>query len=419
MAIDGIGLPFQEAIGFFRRKVDLPTRKWDDLRHGAHVRAFSVAGVTSMEMLADFRAAMEKARSQGTGFEEFRRDFDAIVERTGWSFYARGDSEEKRRAWRAGIIYRTNMRTSHMAGRYRQMSEPAVLAYRPWWRYRHSGAEHPRKYHLALDGKVFRATDPIWKVIFPPNGWGCGCDVEALSERQMRQAGKTGADEHPDWLEPYQAKDPRTGQTETRWPGIDRGWEYNVGEEALAGVVPPELAAPLKPADEISAPSELPPLPPARAEDPSRLMPEGLPPEDYAKAFLAEFGADLDRPAFHRDPSGGIVTIDRSLFDARGPDGSVVGLKADKRGRGRYVRLLADAVRDPDEIWVDWFTDAAGNLTLMRSYLRQITIGTQRLFVLFGWSPRGWLGMTGYDARRGYIERQRRGALLYRRREEP
>lgn len=404
MAIDGIGLPFQEAIDVFRRKVDLPTRKWDDLRHGAHVRGFSVAGVTSMEMLGDFRGAMEKARSQGTGFEEFRKDFDAIVERTGWKFYARGDTEEKRRAWRAGIIYRTNMRTSHMAGRYKQMSEPAVLAYRPWWRYRHSGAEHPRKYHLALDGKVFRATDPIWKVIFPPNGWGCGCDVEALSDRQMRQAGKTGADPQPDWLEPYEAKDPRTGQTETRWPGIDRGWEYNVGEEALAGLVPPELAAPLQPAGEISTPANLPPLPRARPVDAARLMPEGLPTEDYAKAFLAEFGADLDRPAFHRDPSGGIVTVDRSLFADR---------KAGERDR--YALVLADAVRDPDEIWVNWVADAAGNITLMRSYLRQVKIGTQRLAVLFGWSPRGWLGLVGSGVSPGDIEKQRRGALLYRR----
>lgn len=407
MAIDGIGLPFQEAIDFFRRKVDLPTRKYDDLRHGAHVRGWSVAGVTNMEMLGDFRTAMEKARSQGTGLEEFRKDFDAIVERTGWKFYARGDTEEKRRAWRAGVIYRTNMRTSHMAGRYKQMSEPGVLAYRPWWRYRHSGAEHPRKYHLALDGKVFRATDPIWKVIFPPNGWGCGCDVEALSDRQMRQAGKTGPDPQPDWLQPYEAKDPRTGQTETRWPGVDRGWEYNVGEEALAGLVPPELAAPLKPAGEISAPVNLPPLPPARAVDAARLMPEGLPSEDYAKAFLAEFGADLDRPAFHRDPSGGIVTVDRSLFTDR---------KAGERDR--YARVLADAVRDPDEIWVNWVTDAAGNLTLMRTYLRQVMIGTQRLGVLFGWSPRGWLGRVGSDVRPGDIEKQRRGALLYRRRQQ-
>lgn len=407
MAIEGIGLPFQEAIDVFRRKVDLPTRKWDDLRHGAHVRGFSVAGVTSMEMLADFRTAMEKARSQGTGFEEFRKDFDAIVERTGWKFYARGDTEEKRRAWRAGIIYRTNMRTSHMAGRYKQMSEPGVLAYRPWWRYRHSGAEHPRKYHLALDGKVFRATDPIWKVIFPPNGWGCGCDVEALSDRQLRASGQSGPDEHPDWLQPYEAKDPRTGQTETRWPGIDRGWEYNVGEEALAGLVPPELAAPLKPSGEISAPANLPPLPPARALNAARLMPEGLAPEDYAKAFLAEFGADLDRPAFHRDPSGGIVTVDRSLFADR---------KAGERDR--YARVLADAVRDPDEIWVNWVTDAAGNLTLMRTYLRQVMIGTQRLAVLFGWSPRGWLGRVGSDVRPGDIEKQRRGALLYRRRQQ-
>ncbi len=115
MAIDGVGLPFPEAIDLFGAKVNLPTQRWDDLRHGAHVRAFSVAGVMRDDMLADFRAAIDRAIREGTGFEDFRATFDRIVDATGWQFNARGATEEERRAWRARVIYSTNMRTAYMA----------------------------------------------------------------------------------------------------------------------------------------------------------------------------------------------------------------------------------------------------------------------------------------------------------------
>ena len=411
-------VPFQEAIDFVAGKVNLPTRKWDDLRHGAHVRAFSIAGVTRDDMLADFRAAIDKARRDGTGLKEFRRDFDAIVERTGWKFNARGSSEEARRAWRARIIYVTNMRTSYMAGRWQQMTDPDVLKYRPYWQYRHAdGVKHPRLVHLSWDGKVWLATDPVWRVIYPPNGWLCHCDVVALSARQLARLGKTGPDPSPD-LGAYQSTDPRTGQPETRYPDIDRGWEYNVGEEWQRGIVPTELREPLPPFGSPPGIAELPPMPAPRPAPAERLLPADREPEDYVRAFLSAFGLPGDGAGTWRDPSGGIVTVSRALFEARTPTGDVLGLKAGKRGRGQYALLLADAIRDPDEIWADWAQVKSG-VVLRRSYLKRVQLpdGT-RLLVRFEWTTKGWVGVTGFDTSEDYLAGMRRGALLYRRREE-
>ncbi|WP_246520192.1 PBECR2 nuclease fold domain-containing protein [Ancylobacter lacus] len=414
MAVEPFRLDFAQATEFFRQKVNLPTQKWDDLRHGAHVRGFSVAGVTAADMLADFRAAMDKARSQGTSFQEFRRDFDAIVDRTGWTFNAVGSTEEQRRDWRARIIYNTNMRTSYMAGRYQQMTSPEVASYRPFWRYRHHDNAHPRPMHVAWDGTVLRRTDPWWKVHFPPNGWGCHCDVEAISERQLRAMGKTGPDPAPDDRS-YTARDPRTGQPETRWPGIDRGWEYNVGEEWLSGVVPTELQKPLPPADTppTDAPAP-PPLPPPRPTQ-SPVLAKGLPDEDYARAFLAPFGASLDRGVLFRDASGGLITIDRSLFEARAPDGSVLGLKVNKRDRGPFMGQLAETILDPDEIWIDWVRVASG-IVLRRAYIRSTVLPDGRtLFSRFEWTARGWTGITSFIGPGNYVGAMRTGALLFRR----
>lgn len=408
------GVPFQEAIDFLAGKVNLPTRRWDDLRHAAHVRGFSVAGVTRDDMLADFRAAIEKARREGTGLKEFRKDFDAIVDRTGWKYFSHGKSEEERRAWRARIIYTTNMRTSYMAGRYAQLTDPDVLRYRPWWRYVHSGARHPRKLHLSWNGLVLAATDPAWKVMYPPNGWGCGCDVEALSDRQLRALGKTGPDPSPD-LSPYQATDPRTGQPETRYPGIDRGWEYNVGEEWLSGVVPKELQKPLPAFGEAIEPAGLPAMPAPTRVPASRMLPAGQPDAAYIDAFLKPFGLKDDRGYF-RDASGGIVTISRSLFEQRDLAGNVLRTKASKLGRGRYAALMADTIMEPDEIWLDWAEAANGSVVLRRAYLRRMILdGGRSVFVRFEWTKFGWIAVTGFNASETYLRKWRRGALIYAR----
>lgn len=408
-------LPFKEAIDFLQGKVNLPTKKSDDLRHAAQVRAFSVAGVTREDMLADFRRAIEKARSEGTGFNEFRKDFDAIVDRTGWKFNARGETEGERRNWRARIIYTTNMRTSYMAGRWAQLTDPDVLKYRPYLRYVHSGAEHPRKLHLSWNGLVLDATDAAWRVMFPPNGWGCGCDVEALSKRDLARLGKSGPDKAP-VFDTYESVDPRTGEPETRYPGIDRGWEYNVGQEWLHGLVPVPLRKPL-PAFGTDAPSpaELPSMPVAQPARKADMLAEDLEPEAYINAFLKPFNVKPEGYGYHRDASGGIVTISRALFEQRTAQGEVIALKSGKRGRGQYAALLARSIIEPDEIWVDWAQVKSG-VVLRRAYLKRVVMPDGRqLFVRFEWTSKGWVAITGFDTTEAYLQKFRRGALLYRR----
>ena len=73
------GLPFNEAISFFRDKLNMPTRRWNDLAGEMHARAFVVAGAMKADLLEDLRAAVDKAISQGTTLAEFRRDRKSVV----------------------------------------------------------------------------------------------------------------------------------------------------------------------------------------------------------------------------------------------------------------------------------------------------------------------------------------------------
>jgi hypothetical protein len=412
MTVSATQLPFQEAIDFLKGKVNIPTKRWDDLLRQGQVRGFTVAGITRDDWLSEIRTAVEKAKIEGKGLQNFQKTFNDFIDRTGWQFNARGKTEDERRAWRARLIYKTNMRVSYMAGRYKQMTDPDVLKYRPYWKYRHSDALHPRKLHLAWDGLVLSADDPWWNVHYPPNGWGCGCDVVGLSERQLKALGKSGPDEAPADAS-YQSKDPRTGQAETRHPGIDRGWDYNPGKEWLDGVVPTELQKPLSAMGGIK-PADLPPLPEPRPSK-ADLLAAGLSGEAYIAKFMDAFDLKPAEAGYHRDPSGGIVTISRSMFQQRDPQGAVVGLKATKFERGRFALLLAEAIKDPDEIWADWAVNAAGGTVLRRAYIRRFSLGKSgSVFVRFEWSKDGWTAITAFDTKTGYLEKYRAGALLYR-----
>lgn len=159
------GLPFDEAIAYFKQKIKLPTQTWTDLWEGMHSRAFVVAGANKADIVADFYDSVLKGIEQGTTLQDFKKDFDNIVQKYGWNY--KGE-----RGWRTGVIFNTNMSVAYAAGRYKQMTDPAVLSAFPYWRYRTMEDSRVRPEHAAWDNTVLPAGDPWWQTHYPPNGWG-------------------------------------------------------------------------------------------------------------------------------------------------------------------------------------------------------------------------------------------------------
>ena len=226
-----MGLPFDEAIKFFRQKIDLPTKTWKDLWQGMHARAFVVAGAMKDDLLADLRKAVDKGISQGTTLHEFRKDFDKIIERHGWK-YKGGKS------WRTGVIFNTNLRTAYAAGHHELMTDEDVLKARPFWRYVASSSREPRDEHRRWYNLVLPHDHEFWKTHTPPNGWGCKCGVVNHSAREverLEEEEKSGP--HPiktdaPKIETREWVDKATGETHQIPKGIDPGWDYSVGAAA-------------------------------------------------------------------------------------------------------------------------------------------------------------------------------------------
>lgn len=208
-----LNLPFAEAEKFIQNKLNIPTARWDDLWHEQHAKGFMVAGAAKADLLTDFRTAVEKAIKSGTTLEEFRKDFDNIVKKHGWSY-------KGGRNWRSEVIYSTNVRQAYNAGRWAQLTDPEQLQVLPYLTYKHGDSRVPRPHHLAWDGITLPADDAWWKTHYPQNGWGCKCRVYGSTKKEFeaaRQGGKGQAPPSP--------IDPKTGEP----VGIDKGFGYNVG----------------------------------------------------------------------------------------------------------------------------------------------------------------------------------------------
>jgi|GEM_PF-6036573 len=124
----------------------------------------------------------------------------------------------------------------------------------PYWRYVAVMDGRTRPAHRALHGKVWRWDDPIWQVIFPPNGWGCRCRVQALSEEEFKRLG-VPLEDGSKAVDTIQVPINKAGDTmdvrvvrftdETGREQIfrpDPGWDYNPGadyasEQALSRVL--------------------------------------------------------------------------------------------------------------------------------------------------------------------------------------
>lgn len=438
------GLPPEDAIRFLEQKGYAITWNWWEQRDAAHAKALTVAKATRVDILQDFKEGLGKAMADGTTERDFVKRMTPILESKGWwGKQIIVDSEGGAEVAQLGsphrlqTIFRTNTQSAYMAGRYQQMW--AARHSHPWWQYVAILDSRTRASHRALNGKVFAADDPIWKTIFPPNGYNCRCRVRPLSDADLTDEGLApmSSSRRMVTVEDDVGPDKRTGEVfKVRRIGIkvptadgkeaifapDVGFAGNAGIDWTKPFTPPPIDSLPK---TFPVGMSLPSLPAPARVPASRLLPSNLPAEDYARAFMTEFKADIGKPAVHVDVAGDALPVSESLFQD-----SLGKWKADKAGRGPYMRLLADAIRQPDEVWLRWeeSRDRPGTWLLKRRYIKSFEVDSgaavepQYGLSVFEYGQDGWTGSTvmiaqadrSPAARLRYIEKQRDGFLLHR-----
>ncbi|EDQ9668108.1 TPA: phage head morphogenesis protein [Salmonella enterica] len=233
-----MGLPPAEAVAYFESKGYAIGLHWYDVEAAAQAKAFTVAGVLKLDVLADIRRGMQDILNSGGTLQDFERQLTPVLERKGWLGKGlvvdeeTGELHGKRlMPRRLETIFRTNMQSAYMAGRWRQ--QMATVGTHPYLQYVAVMDRRTRPSHAALDGRIFRYDDPGWGAFYPPNGYNCRCRVRALTPEQA-EAETPGPESTDGRLEtvdqeygiPGQTRkatgfrDPKTGQLFVPDPGF-------------------------------------------------------------------------------------------------------------------------------------------------------------------------------------------------------
>jgi len=246
-----LDLPPRDAVAFFRSKGFRISWDWFDVWQETQAEAFTVAKATSYDVLRAIRNELDTALDDGMTFQEFKKRLRPRLQELGWwgtKEVLDIDTGEVTRAQlgsdrRLRTIFQTNVQTAYMAGRHARQLDNAKD--RPWWRYVAVMDGRTRPHHAELNGRVWRYDDPVWKIIYPPNGWGCRCRVVALSDADMERLGLQ-PERETQFIE-REAKVSKDGELiqvqGISVPGIgdrrlsffpDPGWDYNPGTASAA-----------------------------------------------------------------------------------------------------------------------------------------------------------------------------------------
>ena len=233
-----------EAVAYFRSKGFEISDDWRDLWQAAQARSFTVARMAKFSLLADTRKIVDATIADGRTLQQAAKELEAAMRRHGWW------GKETRPDGPGGVprivrlgsphriktILRTNIGTAYSAGRYQRQRQ--VMDSRPYWEYTAVLDGVTRQRHRELDGQVFRADDPIWNTIYPPNGFSCRCRVRALTQREVdRRKLEINANTSTQVI---QVINDRTTRVSWQAPDGSRsnftpdlGWAYNPGQHAL------------------------------------------------------------------------------------------------------------------------------------------------------------------------------------------
>ena len=144
------GVQFGEAIDYLKGKLPEASLAWDSLAGPVHGKVFTVAGSTSADLSRDIQQSLTAGLTNGTTITQFRKDFDATVQKHGWTY-------KGKRGWRTRVIFDANMRSAHMAGRWAQIEANADR--RPFLQYRTAGDARVRRQHRQWNGLIYPVGD--------------------------------------------------------------------------------------------------------------------------------------------------------------------------------------------------------------------------------------------------------------------
>jgi SPP1 gp7 family putative phage head morphogenesis protein len=174
-----------QALKRFLRKQVLTRSAWDALLSHQKAYAFTVAHLLDTRAIELVREEVGKALAAGTALKGFVTATRERMVSAGFLAGASLTGSHLETVFRNGVV------GAYADGRQRHMTQPEVLAKRPYWQVQGVRDSRQRPSHLAAHGKVMRADDPGWQIASPPYGHNCRCRLVARSAEWVEANGIT------------------------------------------------------------------------------------------------------------------------------------------------------------------------------------------------------------------------------------
>ncbi|EFO6538502.1 phage head morphogenesis protein [Salmonella enterica] len=183
-----------DAIAYFESKGYATGFNWYDVQAQANAKAFTVAGVLRLDILADIQNGLKPALSDGDTERDIERKLLPLLEQKGWIGKGLVADPETGELWgkrltprRIGTIFSTSIQSAYAAGRWKQ--QVANKTERPYWQRVAVMDLHTRPRHALLNGFTAAADSPVWDCFYPPDGYGCRCRIRAFTKAQVEARG--------------------------------------------------------------------------------------------------------------------------------------------------------------------------------------------------------------------------------------
>lgn len=213
----------EEAVAYLEKKGLRLSWNWHETLDAAHARSFTAAKVAKIDVLSELKRGLQNTLKNGGTEKQFIEKLTPELQRLGWwgkqiIVDTQGGAEvvQMGSPRRLKTIFRTNLQSAYMAGRYKTLMEGSTT--HPYWKYVAILDGKTRAAHRALDGRVFSISDGFTSIGLPPNGYNCRCRHVPISEFRLKREGIIPTD--------------TTGQLQTRY--VEAGIDKRTGEVIVA-----------------------------------------------------------------------------------------------------------------------------------------------------------------------------------------
>ncbi|WP_311272375.1 MULTISPECIES: phage minor head protein [unclassified Rhizobium] len=306
--------PPSSVTDYFDGKSNAPAFSWLEVWAEEHAYKFTVAKAVELDVLNAFRSTISSSLASGRGFENWKPEIEKELTKLGWwgpRMVSDPSGVDPDRMVnfasdrRLRNIFWSNMNSARSAGQWeRAQRSKAVL---PYALYLRTTSSDPRREHLVWVGVILPIDHPFWTTHWPPNGWGCKCQIRMISAREAKTLIGTkrivGTDEDGNDISVWYTDQPpelgpdisftnrRTGEVSKVPPGIDAGWATNPGLSRTSTLIQ-NFEAKLAAADQVDATRVLKEL----WDDPYLKIAPRLPskvwlPAGHSPALASELGA--------------------------------------------------------------------------------------------------------------------------------